>query len=89
MGINHLVKVTSFLARPQDIPAYAKVRDKYLGDKRPATWLSCRRWLVQFISSRSRRPPRGTEPTAAGWSNIATYCNGLIAGSQRSRTLAH
>ena len=33
MGINHLVKVTSFLARPQDIPAYAKVRDKYLGDK--------------------------------------------------------
>ncbi len=39
MGVNHLVKVTSFLTRPQDIPAYAKVRDKYLGDMRPATTL--------------------------------------------------
>lgn len=37
MGIRNLVKVTSFLTRPQDIPAYAKVRDKYLGDMRPAT----------------------------------------------------
>lgn len=37
MGIKDLVKVTSFLTRPQDIPAYAKVRDKYLGDMRPAT----------------------------------------------------
>ena len=39
MGVDHLVKVTSFLTRPQDIPAYAKVRDKYLGDMRPATTL--------------------------------------------------
>ena len=39
MGANHLVKVTSFLTRPQDSPAYAKVRDKYLGDMRPATTL--------------------------------------------------
>jgi 2-iminobutanoate/2-iminopropanoate deaminase len=37
MTIKNLVKVTSFLTRPQDIPAYAKVRDKYLGDMRPAT----------------------------------------------------
>lgn len=37
MGIKDLVKVTSFLTRPQDIPAYAKIRDKYLGDMRPAT----------------------------------------------------
>ncbi len=39
MGVDHLVKVTSFLTRPGDIPAYAKVRDKYLGDMRPATTL--------------------------------------------------
>ncbi len=37
MGVNNLVKVTSFLTRPQDAPAYGKVRDKYLGDMRPAT----------------------------------------------------
>ena len=37
MGINNLVKVTSFLTRPQDVPAYGKVRDKFLGDMRPAT----------------------------------------------------
>jgi enamine deaminase RidA (YjgF/YER057c/UK114 family) len=37
MGVNNLVKVTSFLTRPQDVPAYGKVRDKYLGDMRPAT----------------------------------------------------
>ena len=37
MGVNNLVKVTSFLTRPQDIPAYARVRDKFLGDMRPAT----------------------------------------------------
>ncbi len=39
MGVDHLVKVTSFLTRPHDIPAYAKVRDKYLGNMRPATTL--------------------------------------------------
>lgn len=37
MNIKNLVKVTSFLTRPQDIPAYAKVRDRFLGDMRPAT----------------------------------------------------
>jgi enamine deaminase RidA (YjgF/YER057c/UK114 family) len=37
MTVKNLVKVTSFLTRAQDIPAYAKVRDKYLGDMRPAT----------------------------------------------------
>jgi 2-iminobutanoate/2-iminopropanoate deaminase len=37
MNIKNLVKVTSFLTRPQDIPAYAKVRDRFLGDARPAT----------------------------------------------------
>lgn len=37
MNIKNLVKVTSLLTRPQDIPAYAKVRDRFLGDMRPAT----------------------------------------------------
>jgi enamine deaminase RidA (YjgF/YER057c/UK114 family) len=37
MNIKNLVKVTSFLTRPQDVPAYAKVRDRFLGDMRPAT----------------------------------------------------
>lgn len=37
MNIKNLVKVTSYLTRPQDVPAYAKVRDRFLGDMRPAT----------------------------------------------------
>ncbi len=37
MGVENLVKVTSFLTRPQDVPAYAKVRDRFLGNMRPAT----------------------------------------------------
>ena len=39
MGVDHLVKVTSFPTRPQVIPAYAKMRDKCLGNVRPATTL--------------------------------------------------
>ena len=37
MSIKNLVKVTSFLTSSQDIPAYAKVRDQFLDDMRPAT----------------------------------------------------
>ena len=37
LDINNLVKVTSFLTRPEDIPAYGKIRDRFLGDMRPAT----------------------------------------------------
>ena len=37
MGVENLVTVTSFLTRPQDVPAYAKVRDRFLGNMRPAT----------------------------------------------------
>lgn len=39
MGVKNLVKVTSFLTRQEDVPAYAKVRDRFLGDMRPATTL--------------------------------------------------
>jgi enamine deaminase RidA (YjgF/YER057c/UK114 family) len=37
MSVTDLVKVTSFLTRQGDVPAYAKVRDRFLGDMRPAT----------------------------------------------------
>jgi 2-iminobutanoate/2-iminopropanoate deaminase len=37
LDVNNLVKVTSFLTRPEDIPAYGKIRDRFLGDMRPAT----------------------------------------------------
>jgi 2-iminobutanoate/2-iminopropanoate deaminase len=36
MTIADLVKVTTYLTRPEDIPAYAKVRTRFLGDTRPA-----------------------------------------------------
>ncbi len=39
MGVQDLVKVTHYLLHASDIPAYAKIRSKYLGAARPASML--------------------------------------------------
>jgi enamine deaminase RidA (YjgF/YER057c/UK114 family) len=39
MGPEHLVKVSQYLLRAEDIPAYGKIRSKWLGDHRPASML--------------------------------------------------
>jgi enamine deaminase RidA (YjgF/YER057c/UK114 family) len=39
MGVHDLVKVTQYLLRPSDIPAYAEVRARILGGARPASML--------------------------------------------------
>ncbi len=39
MTVNDLVKVTQYLVRRRDIPAYVKVRSRMLGDARPASTL--------------------------------------------------
>jgi enamine deaminase RidA (YjgF/YER057c/UK114 family) len=39
MDVNDLVKVTHYLLRAADIPAYVKVRSRFLGDARPASML--------------------------------------------------
>jgi enamine deaminase RidA (YjgF/YER057c/UK114 family) len=39
MTAQDLVKVTHYLLRAEDIPAYVKVRSKFLGDARPASML--------------------------------------------------
>ena len=39
MTVADIVKVTQYLTRPEDIPAYAKVRSRILGDARPAFML--------------------------------------------------
>jgi 2-iminobutanoate/2-iminopropanoate deaminase len=39
MSVHDLVKITQYLTRPEDIPAYAKVRARMLGDARPASML--------------------------------------------------
>jgi 2-iminobutanoate/2-iminopropanoate deaminase len=39
MGVHDLVKITQYLLNANDIPAYAKVRSRYLGDARPASML--------------------------------------------------
>ena len=39
MNVNDLVKVTHYLLRAEDIPAYVQVRAKFLGDARPASML--------------------------------------------------
>jgi enamine deaminase RidA (YjgF/YER057c/UK114 family) len=37
--VHDLVKVTHYLLNADDIPAYVKVRSRYLGDARPASML--------------------------------------------------
>jgi 2-iminobutanoate/2-iminopropanoate deaminase len=39
MGVHDLVKITQYLLNAADIPAYAKVRSRYLDDARPASML--------------------------------------------------
>ena len=39
MTVHDLVKITQYLVRADDIPAYAKVRARVLGDARPASML--------------------------------------------------
>jgi 2-iminobutanoate/2-iminopropanoate deaminase len=39
MGIHDVVKINQYLLRASDIPAYAKVRAKFLGQARPASTL--------------------------------------------------
>ena len=39
MTVHHLVKVTHYLLRAEDIPAYTAVRSRFLGDARPASML--------------------------------------------------
>jgi enamine deaminase RidA (YjgF/YER057c/UK114 family) len=39
MGMGDLVKITQYLSHAHDIPAYAKVRARVLGDARPASML--------------------------------------------------
>ena len=39
MSVHDLVKITQYLIRAEDIPAYAKVRARVLGDARPASML--------------------------------------------------
>jgi 2-iminobutanoate/2-iminopropanoate deaminase len=51
MSVGDIVKVTQYLTRAEDIPAYAKVRRRYLGEARPASMLSVVSELVwpQFL----------------------------------------
>ncbi len=47
MGVVDIVKATHYLTRAEDIPAYAKVRSRFLGDHRPASMLSVVPQLVR------------------------------------------
>jgi 2-iminobutanoate/2-iminopropanoate deaminase len=39
MTVHDIVKVTQYLTRAEDISAYAKIRNRFLGDARPASML--------------------------------------------------
>jgi 2-iminobutanoate/2-iminopropanoate deaminase len=47
MIVADVVKVTQYLTRTEDIPAYAKVRTRFLGDSRPASMLLVVNQLVR------------------------------------------
>ena len=47
MGVGDIVKSTHWLTRAEDIPAYSKVRAKYLGDIQPASMLAVIPQLVR------------------------------------------
>jgi 2-iminobutanoate/2-iminopropanoate deaminase len=47
MTVADMVKVTQYLTRTEDIPAYAKVRTRFLGDARPASMLLVVNQLVR------------------------------------------
>jgi len=47
MTVADIVKVTQYLTRAEDIPAYGKVRARFLGDVRPASMLLVISQLVQ------------------------------------------
>jgi len=39
MGLEHLVKISQYLVRSEDLPLYPPIRSKWLGDNRPASML--------------------------------------------------
>ena len=47
MTVADVVKVTQYLTRAEDIPAYANVRKRFLGDARPTSMLLVVSQLVQ------------------------------------------
>jgi 2-iminobutanoate/2-iminopropanoate deaminase len=46
MSVSDLVKVTTSLTRPDDIPAYARIRSEFLGEVRPAFMLQIVQQLI-------------------------------------------
>jgi len=40
MGVEHIVKLTQYLIRREDLAAYREIRTRHLGENRPASMLS-------------------------------------------------
>jgi 2-iminobutanoate/2-iminopropanoate deaminase len=47
MGPQHLVKISQYLVRAEDIPLYSPIRAKWLGENRPASMLAVISGLVR------------------------------------------
>ena len=47
MGLEHVVKVSQYLIRSEDLPQYGPIRAKWLGEHRPASMLSIIPGLVR------------------------------------------
>lgn len=65
MTVSNIVKVSQYLTRAEDIPAYRKVRTRFLGSARPASMLLVIPQLVrpefllevEIIAAKSRSAP--------------------------------
>ncbi len=68
MNVHDLVKVTHYLTRAQDVPAYVKVRSRFLGDARPASMLLIVQELVrpEFLLEIEACAAKATAPAGAG-----------------------
>ncbi len=72
MGVGDLVKVTHYLLRPDDVPAYVEVRARFLGAARPASMLLIvpqlvrPAFLVEIEAVAARTEPDGNFPDPRG-----------------------
>lgn len=60
MNANDLVKINTLVTRQEDVPQYRKIRDRYIGDNRPASTLmvvaglASPEWLIEVEAIAAR-----------------------------------
>jgi enamine deaminase RidA (YjgF/YER057c/UK114 family) len=74
MGVADIVKVQAFVVRPSDMPAFRLVRERILGEHRPASTMFCvaalgrPEWKVEIevVAAKTPAPARARAPADRG-----------------------